>query len=107
MTLKQESFDIIKNELMRRVDKIPQALGLDAHGITAADMGMDEVFITRVINEAYLGIFTPEEVEEMVAFQQKFADRTVILEKVVEQAVTKAMEDNKETLIAKLSQGEE
>lgn len=106
MTLKQESYDIIKNELMRRLEKIPQAIGLDEHNITAADMGMDEQFIERLINEAYLGIFTLEEVEEMITFQQKFADRTAILEKVVEEAVTKVMEESKPRIMAKLVEGD-
>lgn len=105
MSLKQESFDVLKKEMQRRVDKVPQVLGLDAYGITSADMGLDEAFIHRVITEAYLGIFTVEEVEEMVAFQQRFADRTAILEKVVEEAVGKVMEANKENIVKKLEEG--
>lgn len=105
MTLKQESFDILKNELQRRVDKVPQVMGFDAYGVTAADMGLDADFIDRLINEAYLGIFTTEEAEEMIAFQQRFADRTAILEKVVEEAVGKVMEANKENILKKLQEG--
>uniref|UniRef100_A0AAU8GGH2 Uncharacterized protein n=1 Tax=Salmonella phage vB_SEnST11_KE23 TaxID=3161174 RepID=A0AAU8GGH2_9CAUD len=102
MSLKPESFDIIKNELLRRAEKIPQVLGLDAVGINAADLGITEEFVSRLITEAYLGIFTTDEVEEMVAFQQKFADRNLILEKVIEQAFAKVLEENKESLYKKL-----
>jgi len=102
MSLKPESFDIIKSELLRRADKIPQVLGLDTVGITAEDMGITEQFIEAVINEAYLGVFTVEEVEEMVTLQQKYAERNLILEKLIEQAFAKTLEQNKESLYKKL-----
>lgn len=105
MSLKKESFDSLKAELQRRVNKVPQVVGLDKYGITAADLGLDEEFITRLINEAYLGIFTIEEVEEMVCFQNRFTERTATLEKVVEQAVGQAMEANKEVITRKLVEG--
>lgn len=104
MTLKQESYDILRKELKRRVDKVPMVVGLDTYGITADDMGMDEVFIDRLINEGYLGIFTSEEVEEMVEFSKRFNERTAILEKVVEEAVGKVMEANKDKIVKKLEE---
>lgn len=105
MTLKQESRDALKSEMIRRVEKLPQALGLDQVGITREKLGIDDIFLERLIDEAYLGIFTVEEVEEMVAFSERFADRTKILEQVVEEAIGKVIESNKENIIAAIEEG--
>lgn len=105
MSLKKESFDTIKKELQRRVDKIPHILGVQEYGVTAEDMGLDDEFIERMINEAYLGIFTVEEVEEMVVFQKRFAERNLILEGVVEEAFAKVMENNKSRVLSKMKEG--
>lgn len=105
MTLKQESRDALKAEMIRRVEKLPQALGLDQVGITREKLGIDDTFLERMIDEAYLGIFTVEEVEEMVAFSARFADRSQILEKVVEEAIGKVLESNKDNIIAAIEEG--
>ncbi len=105
MTLKQESRDALKAEMIRRVEKLPQALGLDQVGITREKLGIDDDFLERVIDEAYLGIFTVEEVEEMVAFSARFADRSKILEQVVEEAIGKVIESNKDSIIAAIEEG--
>lgn len=105
MTLKQESRDALKAEMIRRVEKLPKALGLDQVGITREKLGIDDVFLERMIDEAYLGIFTVEEVEEMVEFSKRFSERAIILEKVIEEAVGKVLEANKETIIAAVEEG--
>ena len=105
MTLKQESRDALKAEMIRRVEKLPQALGLDQVGITREKLGIDDVFLDRVIDEAYLGIFTVEEVEEMVAFSARFSDRSKILEQVVEEAIGKVIESNKDNILAAIEEG--
>lgn len=105
MTLKQESRDALKAEVIRRVEKLPNALGLDQVGITREKLGIDDIFLERLIDEAYLGIFTVEEVEEMVAFSARFADRTKILEQVVEEAIGKVIESNKDNIIAAIEEG--
>lgn len=105
MTLKQESRDALKAEMIRRVEKLPKALGLDQVGITREKLGIDDVFLERMIDEAYLGIFTVEEVEEMVSFSSRFSERAVILEKVIEEAVGKVLEANKDSIISAIEEG--
>lgn len=102
MTLKTESRNIITSEIKRRVGKIVDALNLKPFGITVDDMGVTDELISKVIDQAYLGVFTVEEVEEMVAFNQKFADRAFELEAKIEQMVGEAMEANKDIVMEKV-----
>ncbi len=107
MTLKTESRNIITSELKRRVEKIVDALNLKTFGITVYDMGVTDELISKVIDQAYLEVFTVEEVEEMVAFNQKFADRTFVLEAKVEKMVGEAMEANKDVVMEKVMKSQD
>ncbi len=104
MNLKKETFDAVLNELKRRVENVPKVMGVEQLGITAEDMGLDEALMVDIINNGYLKVFTVEEVEEMVKWQQKFASRTAELEKIVEEKVSKTIENSKDRILNKLKE---
>lgn len=100
--LKKESFEYLKTEMISRAGKIIPILGLEGTGVTLEDFGITEEFVTKVINEMHLKIFTEEEIEEMIAFDKKYYKRREALENMVSEAYLKQVEGFKDALLEKL-----
>jgi len=100
--LKKESFEYLKTEMIARAGKIIPILGLEGTGVTLEDFGITEEFVTKVINQMHLKIFTEEEIEEMIAFDKKYYKRREALENMVSEAYLKQVEGFKDALLEKL-----
>lgn len=100
--LKKESFEYLKNEMIARAGKIIPILGLEGTGITIEDLGITEEFVTKIINDMHLKIFTAEEIEEMISFDKKYSKRRGIIDDMIAEEYMKLVDSFKDDFLKKL-----
>lgn len=91
--MKQETIDHIIDNTYGKFDELLTALftSFGINGLNASSIGLDRSFMEAVVVDIYCEIFTEEEIEEMVAFDKKYAKRREILEQLVSAKMEKVM----------------
>lgn len=89
MTLKKETREELESEIKRRLKGILELCGVTDQQME--DVGLNDEFFAKQVDEIYLKHFTPEEIEEFVSLNSRLKDRNKMVEKDFENALAELL----------------
>ena len=94
--MSQSSAEYFAKVTIEKMNPIVEAL----LGLTCDEIGLTQEFVQEMVEEVYLGLFTEEEMEEMVKFEKRFKKRNALAGELIETRVNELMEKNSEQILA-------
>lgn len=85
MTLNETTRKNLEAEIKFKLISLLEVFGLSREDME--ELGINDNFMSKLVDDVYLKYFSPEEIEEIVAFDSRFKSRNQLVQKDFEKAI--------------------